>query len=122
MSAVASSKRPARVSRAASMRPLGIPLFATKMFLRKRGKQLADTVGQGGLHLGAGTQRTEDYDGRNSLRGELRGYVVVDRRQAEDLNVQLLSGRTQALEILPRVSLQTENQRAPRHRLFQCVA
>jgi len=103
------------------MRPMCIPLIAAKMFLRNR-KTLTDTVGQGGLHFGAGAQGTQYHDGRDSLRSQLRGYVIVDRRQAEHLNVQLLSRRTQSLEILAGVPLQSEHQRATRHCLLQSIA
>jgi hypothetical protein len=72
--------------------------------------QLADTIGQGGLHCWSRAKGAQHHDGGDGLGGELRGHVIVDRRQTEYLDMQLLSGCPQALELLAGVPLQTEHQ------------
>lgn len=72
--------------------------------------QLANTIGQGGFHLRGGAQGAQHYDRGDGLRGQLRRNVIVDRRQAQHLDMQPFSGRVQPLKIPARIPLQTEHQ------------
>src|SRR5688572_25188998 len=84
--------------------------------------ELASAIGQRGLHFGAGAQGAEHRDGGNCLPGELRSHVVVDHRETQHVDLQLLSGRHHVLEILAGVALQAEHHLAARNAFLQDLA
>ena len=96
MTSVASRSRPARVSWVASRRPEGIGCFINPF---RESINLADPIGEGRLHFGTRAQGPKNEHGGDCLQSELRGNVVVDRREAQHVDLELLSGRQHVLEV-----------------------
>src|SRR5687767_7765343 len=81
--------------------------------------ELASAIGERGLHFGTGAQGAEHRNGGNRLPGELRGDVVVDRREAEHVDLQLFPCFHHLFKILSGVALQAEHHLAARNAFLE---
>ncbi len=74
-------------------------------------------VGQSGLDRRTGMQGAHHDDGVDGDQGQLRGHVIGDAGQAQDLDMQFLAGRPDRLQVLPAVMTQAQLQGAADHGL-----
>src|SRR5687767_14648578 len=83
--------------------------------------ELASAIGERGLHFGTGAQGAKHRNGGNRLPGELRGHVVVDRREPQHVDLEPFSGLHDLLEVLPGIALQAEHHLASRNAALEDV-
>lgn len=82
---------------------------------------LFDASGKRALDPIAGVQRAEYDDRFDRFQRQGRRYIVGDARQAQHLYLQPLAARARSFQILARIVVNSEHQRAPAHRLPQCL-
>src|SRR3954447_634410 len=105
-SAVASTSWPARVRRVASRTMSGFSIGSPR------------SVGESGLDCGAGMKGSEHRDRGNCGACQLRRDVLVDGRQAEDVDVQHLAVAPRPLEIDAGIVTQPQVQTFTDRRLL----
>ena len=69
-----------------------------------------DAIGERGFDGRTGLKRSQNDDGLNGRAGEFGGYVLANPDQTEHLDLQLLSGPFDDVEILAREGPQSQHQ------------
>jgi len=97
--------------------PLG---SSSLIFLMKDASENA--IGKGVSHCGAGVKRAENLDGLDGGAGKLRRYVVGDPRQADDLDLQHVSGGQGTFKVCAAEMLQSQHKGAASDRSLDLFA
>src|ERR1700736_867398 len=81
----------------------------------------ADSIGERGFDVLAGVKSAKDGDRIEGGKAQFGLAVVVDRREPDDLDVELAPFGFQALQLFSAIAPQAEFERVADDRLLDCV-